>query len=79
MNKPMYCPMSLANSEAAVGYFNAPTEFKPMECNPDCAWAFIRDTEDEYCCGIALSSFVKADGVDLKLLINWRPIDGDAE
>lgn len=70
-NKPMYCPMSLANSEAAVGYFNAPTNFKPMECTPDCAWAGKR--QGRYFCTVPakISEWTEE--------INSRPLDGDAE
>lgn len=70
-DKPMYCPMSLSNSEAAVGYFNAPTKFKPMECSPDCAWAVIKN--GKYMCSIPYYS------VPSDRRINSRPLDGDSE
>lgn len=69
MSNPMYCPLSF-NRDA---YFaNGNKVYNPIECTPDCAWAFKDSSCYEYCCGIALMSFKLAEGARRGLELNWR-------
>ena len=77
MNKPMYCPLSFANETLNYRervYMTSRTETcsHPLECSPDCAWAFKDRSCYEYCCGIALMSFKLAEGAKRELELNWR-------
>lgn len=61
MTKPMYCPLSFANSERVWAWGtddgdHINTKFLAVECMPDCAWAVINEQGDSYACAIAANA-----------------------
>ena len=81
MTKPMYCPMSFANSSCVwarscgAGNNEIALEFEPVECTPDCAWA-LKLAGNSYGCGIAA---IAIKGTSNEVTMNARPLKDDVE
>lgn len=78
MTKPMYCPLSFANSERVWAWGtddgeHINTKFHPVECTPDCAWAVGDEQNESYACAIAAHT-VYGRG----LRVNARSLKEDA-
>lgn len=78
MTKPMYCPISFANSSLVrqklsteLGFTEiVGVEHFPTECTPDCAWA--KNNGQAYWCGM-----VPTDTKAALANVNTRPLKDD--
>lgn len=73
MNKPMYCPLSFANSDRVFAWgtddgVHINKRFYPVECIPECAWA-VKSSKD-YMCIVAVDALygrgLRPNGLPLK-------------